>query len=97
MVFRKFLGNQFIFGRTPTGRKRWSNFPMLEVLLGGESGRPKSFSPKLRKFFTLYVLADWTPRGGKSENTGVLGRFGTGQSLALKEILSGKKNYQECT
>ena len=44
------------------------NFPVLGALLGGKSGRPKSFSPKVRNFFALYVLADRTPTGGKSEN-----------------------------
>ena len=39
--------------------------------LGGKYGRPKSFSAKGRNFFTLYILADRTPTGGKSQNTGV--------------------------
>ena len=40
----------------------------------------------VRNFFTLYVLADGTPRGGKSQNTGILGLFGPGRALALIEI-----------
>ena len=40
----------------------------------------------MRKFFTLCVLAERTPTGGKSQNTGVLGTFGLGQPLALEEV-----------
>ena len=67
------------------------NFPVLGALLGGKYGSPKSFSPKVRNFFTVYVLADRTPTGGKSRNMGVLGRFGLGRPLALVEILGGKQ------
>ena len=45
----------------------------------------------VRNLFTFYVLTDRTPRGGKSRNTGVLGHFGLGQPLALREILGGKQ------
>ena len=62
------------------------NFPELGTLLGGKSIGPKSFSLKLRNVFTSCVLADRTPRGGKSQNTGFLGTFGLGQPLALKEV-----------
>ena len=58
----------------------------LGALLGGKSVRPKSFSRKMRNFFTFCVLADRTPRSGKSQNTGFLGPFGPGQPLALREI-----------
>ena len=64
---------------------------MLGALLGGKSGRPKSFSPKGRNFFTFYVLADRTPTGEKSRNTGFLGHFCLGQPLALREIQGGKQ------
>ena len=49
---------------------------------------PKGFSQKVRNLFTVCVLAEQTPRGGNSQNTGlgVLGPFGLGQSLALREI-----------
>ena len=40
----------------------------------------------VRNFFTLYVLADRTPRGGKSQNMGISGHFGPGRPLALREI-----------
>ena len=76
------------------GRKRKKcNFLVLGALLGGKSGRPKSFSPKVRNFFTCCVLADRTPTAGKSRNTGILGHFGLGRPLALREIPgpSGKK------
>ena len=62
------------------------HFPGARALLGGKSRRPKSFSPKVRNFFMFYVLVDWTPMGGKSRNTGVLGHFGLGRLLALGEI-----------
>ena len=58
-------------------------------------GRPFSprniFSPKVRIFFTFYVLADRTPKGGKSQNTGVLGHFGIRRALVLKETPGGKQ------
>ena len=38
------------------------------------------------QIFTLYVFPDWTPRGGKSRNAGILGHFGPEQPLALGEI-----------
>ena len=55
------------------------NFPELGALLGGKSVRPTSFSTKLRTFLTICGLADRTPTGGKSQNTGVLCPFGLGQ------------------
>ena len=58
---------------------------------GKKSGRPKSFSPKVRNIFTVYVLANWIPTGEKSRNTGVLGHFGLGRPLALREIPGGKQ------
>ena len=54
--------------------------------MGGKSIHPKSFSPKVRNFFTFCILADRTPKGGKSQNTGFPGPFGLGQPLALREI-----------
>ena len=36
-------------------------------------------------FFTFYVLPDRTPTGGKPQNTGILGHFGLGRPLALRE------------
>ena len=58
----------------------------------GEKARhPKSFSPELRNFFILYVLANRTPTGGKSRNTRFLGHFGLGQPLALREIPGRKQ------
>ena len=38
----------------------------------------------VRNFFTLYILADRTPRGGKSQNTGIVGHFGLGRPLVLR-------------
>ena len=40
----------------------------------------------VRNFLPFYVLADRTPRGRKSRNTGILGHFGPGRPLALGEI-----------
>ena len=54
----------------PGQKTRKRNFPVLGALLGGDSGRPKKFSPKFRAFCTVYVSADQTPAGGKSQNTG---------------------------
>ena len=48
----------------------------------------------VRNFFTLYVLPDQTPTGGKSQNTGILGHFGLGQPLALGEIPGGKQKNE---
>ena len=74
------------------GRKtRKSNFPVLGALLGGKSGRPKSFSRKLRNFFMSSVLADQTPRGRKSRDTGFEAHFGLGQPSALGEIPGRKQ------
>ena len=63
----------------------WKQKNAISQSLGhfwGKSVRPKSFSPKVRNFFTICVLADRTPTGGKSQNTGILGPFGLGQPLA---------------
>ena len=67
-------------------------FPSARGTFGAKSGCPKSFSLKVRNFFTFYVLADRTPMGEKSRNTWVLGHFGLGQPLALREIRGRKKN-----
>ena len=45
----------------------------------------------VRNFLAFYVLADRTPRGRKSQNTGMLGHFGFGRPLALGEIPGGKQ------
>ena len=83
-----------VLGRGPGSKTEKHNFPELWALLGKKPVRPKSFSPKLRIFFTFCVLADQpdrTPRGGKSQNTGFLGPFGLGQPLALREIPDQKQ------
>ena len=64
------------------------NFPVLGALLEKKYGDPKSCSPKVRNFFTFYVLAD--RMGRKSQNTGFLCHFGLGRPLAL-EIRGGKQ------
>ena len=58
------------------------NFPGLGALLGGKSGRPQSFSLKVRNFLTFHILADRTPTGGKRPNTGL------GHPLAPRETLA---------
>ena len=40
----------------------------------------------VRNFLTCYVLTDRTPTGGKSQNKRILGHFGLGWPLALREI-----------
>ena len=76
----------------PGPKMEQCNLPVLGALWGGKPGRPKSFSPKVRNFFTFSVLADQTTTGGRSRNTGVLGHFSLGQPLALTEIPgSGRK------
>ena len=57
------------------------NILELGAFLEKKSVRPKSFSQKLRNFFAFCVFAVWTPRGGKSQNTGFLGPFGLAQPL----------------
>ena len=51
------------------------------------------FLPEIAQLLHLCVcvLADWTPRGEKSQNTGFLGPFGLEQPLALGEIAGGKE------
>ena len=40
----------------------------------------------VRNLFYVYVLPNWTPRCGKSRNTGISGHFRPGRPLALREI-----------
>ena len=40
----------------------------------------------VRNFFTCCILTDRTPRGGKSQNTGILGPFGLGQPLGQEKF-----------
>ena len=50
----------------------------------------------VHNFFTVYVLADRTPTGGNSQNTGILGHFGLGLPLELGEILGlGRKGKMQ--
>ena len=61
---------QFLGARGPETKKQ--SYPLSGMVV--------------RNFFTVYVLADRNPRGGKSRNTGILGHFGPGRPLALIEI-----------
>ena len=70
----------------PGSKTEKRDFLELGALFGKKSVRPKSFSQKVRKFLTFCVLAERIPTGGKSQNTGVLGPFGPGKPLALREI-----------
>ena len=45
------------------------------------------FGMVVRNFLTIYVLTDRTPTGRKTRNTRILGHFGLGGPLALREIL----------
>ena len=56
------------------------NFPALGVPKARKKVTTLS-GMVVRNFFTLCVLTDRTPRGGKSQNTGLLGPFGLGQPL----------------
>ena len=60
------------------------------VFFGGGSGHPKNFSSEFRNLSGFSVLADWTPTGGKSQSTGLLGHFGPGRPLALRDFPGGK-------
>ena len=67
-------------------------FPGARGTFGGEIRTPQKFLPESAQlFFTFYGLADRTPTGGKSRNTGFLGHFGLGRPLARREILGGKQ------
>ena len=75
-----------------SGRKTEKrNFPVLEALLREKYGRSKKFSPKFRNFFTVCALADRTPTGGQSRNTGFVGHFGLRHPWALGKIPGGKQ------
>ena len=50
----------------------------------------------VRNFFAVYVLPDRTPRGGKSQNTGISGRFGPGRPLALRDKPQGWAANGKC-
>ena len=68
-----------------------TQFPGARGTFGDKIQLPQKFLPKLSNFFTFFVLADPTPRGVKSQNTGFLGPFGLEQPLALREILGQKR------
>ena len=51
-------------GRPLARREIPGHFPVRGAVFGGKSGRPKSFFPKVRNFFTFCVLADRTPSTG---------------------------------
>ena len=57
----------------------------------GELRTPQKLFLESAQLFAFYVLADQTPTGGKSGNTGLLGHFGLGRLLALSEIPGGKQ------
>ena len=64
--------------RVKNGKPR---FPGARGTFGGKIRLPQKFLPEIAQLFLRQVLADWTPRGGKSQNTGFLGPFGLGQPL----------------
>ena len=55
----------------------------------GSRGR-KKYYPAIQdgrpQFCHIFRLPGRTPRGGKSQNTGILGHFGPGRPLALGEV-----------
>ena len=83
---RAALGTQ----RNSGPKTEYRDFLELGGLVGKNYFCPKSFSQKLRNFFTFCVLAERTPTAGKSQNTGFVGPFGLGQPLALGDIPGGK-------
>ena len=95
--FRPFWPRTALGTERNSGRKTEKhNFPVLEALLGGGSSRPKSFSPKLRIFFTFsfWPLGQPDPQGReitKCEIAKSLGHFGPRQPLALREIPGQKR------
>ena len=85
VVFRPVLG----LGHLQKFRAQAENTKMQfpGALFRGGIRPPQKFL-KLRNFVTISVVADRTPRGGKSRNTGywvlgTLGHFGLGQALGL--------------
>ena len=58
-----------------TGKR---NFPGT---FGGKIRPPPKFIHNIAQLFYICVLADHTPKGRKSQNTGLLGPFGLGQPL----------------
>ena len=78
-------------GTQRNSENRKTQFRGLGALLGGKSVCRKKFSQKLRNFFTFCVVGQPDPQGRESQNTGLLGPFGPGQPLALREIPGGKQ------
>ena len=70
---------------------RKTQFPGAEGTFGVKVRPLQKNLPELRSFFTFCVLAERTPTGRKSKNTGFLGPFGLGQPLALGEIPGRKQ------
>ena len=66
-------------------------FPGARDTFGENIWTPQKFLPEVAQLFTFHVLADRTPTDEKSRNTGFLGYFGLGQTLALGEIWGGKQ------
>ena len=65
---------------------------MLAALQAKKSGRPKSFSQKLRNFSTFSVgRPDLQGQEIAKHWVGVLGHFGLRQPLALREIRENRK------
>ena len=69
--------------RAENGKKH--NFPALGLPKSKEKVTTLS-GMVVHNFLTFYLWPDGTPVRGKSQNTGILGHFGLGQPLALREI-----------
>ena len=69
-----------------SGRKRENKFPGSRGTFGGEIRLPQMFVPESGTFLHFYVLADRTPTGRKSQNTGFVGHLGLRRPLALGGI-----------
>ena len=76
--------------RRPGQKTPKSQFAGVRGTFGENILPPQNFLPESAQLFTFYVLADRTPTGGKSQNTGVSGHFGLGRRVALREIPGGK-------
>ena len=94
----KYGGFQAILAQNGPGRglkTEKHNFPALGVRKSKRKVTTLS-GMFVRNFFTFYVLPEWTPTGGKSQNTDILGHFGLGQPLALEKKTGAGPKTEKC-
>ena len=86
------------FREIPGRKQRNTQFPRAWGTFGEKTCLPQKFLPEIAQFFYICVLADRTPRGGKSQNRGFLGPFGLGQPLGTQRNCGPKpekRNFPE--